>query len=100
MIKKDNLQVNSITYNNGIEFKKMDLLANWLDCMIYFCETYVSYQRDSNEYVNGIIRRRYKKGVNFSKVTNQEIEQLQNAINNMPRKIFNWLSSWEYKMSL
>ncbi|MGL4950763.1 MAG: IS30 family transposase [Mycoplasma sp.] len=100
LIKKNNLQVNSITCDNGIEFEKIGLLANWLDCMIYFCEPYASYQRGSNEHANGIIRRWYKKGTNFSEVTDQEIIELQNTINNMPRKIFNWLSSSEYKMSL
>ncbi|MGL4951863.1 MAG: hypothetical protein ACRC4L_02650 [Mycoplasma sp.] len=36
--------------------------------------------------MNDIIRRWYKKGANFSEVTDQEIEQIQNAINNIPRK--------------
>ena len=43
--------------NNGIEFSKIGLVAKRLKCIGYFCEPFPSYQRRSNEHVNGIIRR-------------------------------------------
>ncbi|MGL4951782.1 MAG: hypothetical protein ACRC4L_02225 [Mycoplasma sp.] len=79
--------------------REIGLLANWLNFMIYFCELYASYQRNSNEDVSGIIRRQCEKGSNFLEVTDQEIEEIQNPINNIPRKIFTWLSSSKYKIS-
>lgn len=100
MIKENNLLVKSITCDNGIEFEKIGLLANWLNVKIYFCEPYASYQRGSNEHVNGIIRRFYKKGTDFSEISDEEIFEVQNKINSMPRKIFDWKSSIEYKNSL
>lgn len=45
LIKKNNLKVKSITIYNGIEFSQIGLLAKWINCYIYFCEPYVSYQR-------------------------------------------------------
>lgn len=93
LVKSKNLKVKSITIDNGIEFSKIGILAKWINCHIYFCEPYASYQRGSNEHVNGIIRRFLKKGTNFSEISNDDILDIQNKINNMPREIFNWKSS-------
>lgn len=65
LIKKNNLKVKSITIDNGFEFSKIGLLAKWINCYVYFCEPYASYQRGSNEHVNGIIRRFWKKVLIF-----------------------------------
>ena len=37
LIKRNNLYVKSITIDNGIEFSKIDLLAKWIKCDVYFC---------------------------------------------------------------
>lgn len=101
LIKRNDLKVKSITVDNGIEFSKIGLLAKWLNCYIYFCEPYASYQRGSNEHVNGIIRRFWKKGTNFSELLDKEILETQDKINKMPREIFNWKSSFDlFKKSI
>ena len=56
---------------------------------------YVSYQKGSNEHLNGIIRRFYKKGFDFSTITDSNINDMQNQINHMSREIFNWKSSYD-----
>ena len=93
LIKRNNLCVKSITIDNGIEFSKIGLLSKWLKCIVYFCEPFASYQRGSNEHANGIIRRFWKKGTDFSKLSCSDILDTQNKINKMPREIFNWKSS-------
>ena len=60
---------------------------------MYFCEPYASYQRGSNENLNGLVRRIYKKKTNFNEITDEDIYNLQEKINNMPRQMFNWKSS-------
>lgn len=95
IIKNNNLDVKTITCDNGIEFEKIGILAHWINCKVYFCEPYASYQRGTNEHANGIVRRWYKKGTNFSEISDEEISNIQEQINNMPRKIFNWYSSSE-----
>lgn len=95
LIKSNDLIVKTITCDNGIEFEKIGLLAHWVNCKVYFCEPYASYQRGSNEHANGLVRRWFKKGTNFSEVSNEEIDKVQNMINNMPRKLFNWSCSSE-----
>ena len=95
LIKRNNLCVKSITIDNGIEFSKIGLLAKWLKCIVYFCEPFASYQRGSNEHVNGIIKKKKKKGTDFSLLSNNDILDTQNKINKMPREIFNWKSSYD-----
>lgn len=100
LIKENNLLVKTITCDNGIEFEKIGLLASWLDIVVYFCEPYASYQRGSNENANGLIRRMYRKGHDFTTVSQSELILLQDKINNMPRKIFGWQSSNQIKQEI
>lgn len=100
LIKENNLLVKTITCDNGIEFEKIGLLASWLDIVVYFCEPYASYQRGSNENANGLIRRTYRKGHDFTTVSQTELILLQEKINNMPRKIFGWQSSNQIKQEI
>jgi IS30 family transposase len=51
-----NINVRSITYDNGIEFNDYELTERKLDINIYFADTYASYQRGTNENTNGLIR--------------------------------------------
>ncbi|MDJ1647628.1 IS30 family transposase, partial [Mycoplasma phocimorsus] len=95
MIKHYNLIVKSITIDNGLEFEKIGILAKWLEITIYRAEPYASFQRGSNENWNGLIRREFKKGYNFNLITELDLLEVVNKINNMPREIFNWKSSQE-----
>lgn len=60
---------------------------------VYFCHPYSSWERGTNENTNGVIRRRFPKGTNFAAVTNAQIAQAENWINNYPRKILGYKSS-------
>ena len=85
----------SITSDNGFEFDKIGIWTKWLNCKVNYCNHYASYQRGSNENINGLVRRLYKKGTNFNGISDQEIYELQEKINNMPRKLLGWKSSNE-----
>lgn len=95
LVKSENLLVKSIAIDNGIEFARMGFLGKWLKCKIYYCQPYASYQRGSNENFNSLVRRALEKGTNFSLITDKEIKQIQDSINNMPRKIHGWKPSNE-----
>ena len=60
---------------------------------IYYCHPYSSWERGSNENANKLIRRFIKKGEDISQYTDRQIKDIENWINNLPRKIFNGLSS-------
>lgn len=50
----------------------------------------LSWQRESNENGNGLLREFYPKQTDLSKVTQQELRQKLELINNRPRKCLNW----------
>lgn len=60
---------------------------------VYYCHPYSSWERGSNENVNGMIRRRHPKGTDFSKVTPEEIAATESWINSYPRKILGYKSA-------
>lgn len=95
IIKTNNLTMKTITTDNGIEFEKNGLLAKWVNCKAYYCEPYASYQCDSNENFNGLIRRWYKKVFDFTLLSDEDIIEMQNKINNMSRKALGYKSSFE-----
>ena len=64
-LEENKLYVRSITSDNGLEFQRLGVLAKLLNFKAYYCEPYASYQRGSNENVNGLVRRWFKKRNKF-----------------------------------
>ena len=97
--RKFRLIFKSITFDNGTEFAAADMLER--SCInktiprtkVYFCHPYSSWERGSNEHVNGMIRRKHPKGTDFSKVSKEQLEATEKWINEYPRKIFGYKSS-------
>ena len=87
MLLKHKKKLKTITSDNGTEFAKHEQIAKLLNVSYYFADPYSSYQRGSNENINGIIRRHFPKGTDFSKVTEKELQEVIYLINHMPRKI-------------
>jgi IS30 family transposase len=47
---------------------------------------YSSWERGTNENTNGLIRRFFPKGTDFSKINIKQLKNAQNNLNNRPRK--------------
>lgn len=88
-------RVNSITSDNGKEFALHLKIARALRCDYFFCDPYSSWQRGSNEQVNGLVRRYYPKKTDFDLVSDAEIEMLELRLNNRPRKVLGYATPWE-----
>jgi IS30 family transposase len=76
----------TITSDNGKEFALHQEVSSALDIDFYFCDPYSSWQRGLNENTNGLIRRYLPKKTDFTTVSDKEIIQIQNDLNNRPRK--------------
>lgn len=93
----------TITCDNGCEFTDMQSIEKSIynkvmkRTKVYYCHPYNASERGSNENANKLIRRWVPKGSHISEFTDQYINELQDWINNYPRKIFNYLSANEYK---
>ena len=88
-------KINSITYDNGKEFYDFKRVEKALDATVYFADPYSSWQRGTNEHANGMIRRFFPKGTDFRSITNRQLKDAVDKINNRPRKILNYRTSAE-----
>lgn len=92
----------SITTDNGSEFLEYDLLRRSIRggsrFEIYYCHSYAAWEKGGNENHNRMIRRWYPKGTDFTEISQQEISQLQDWMNNYPRKLLGWKTPNEIAM--
>lgn len=82
--------VKSITVDNGSEFAYHHKLADETGIPTYFADPYSSWQRGTNEHFNGRIRKYLPKRTSFTDLTNEELCEIVEEINNRPRKILGW----------
>ncbi|AVP48981.1 IS30 family transposase [Williamsoniiplasma luminosum] len=95
LIHQYKLNIKSITKDNGMEFNSLFKLKEKYDFRLYTCNPYASSEKGTNENFNGIIRRTFPKGTNFSNIPDNEIQLVIERINKMPRMILGWKLSQE-----
>ena len=79
-------QVHTLTYDNGREFALHQEIAKELDASGYFAHPYHSWERGLNENTNGLIRQFFPKGKDLSEVTDAEVQEVMDKLNDRPRK--------------
>ena len=89
------LQVKTITFDNGKEFSQHIELDNKLSCTSYFANPHCSWKRGSNENFNGLLRQFLPKYQSLDKVTQEELQKIEDRLNYHPRKILDYLSPIE-----
>jgi IS30 family transposase len=82
--------VKTFTFDNGTEFALHDQIEEDLGVKVYFTHPYSPWERGLNENTNGLIRKFYPKGTDFSEVKDAELLHVQNLINERPRKSLNY----------
>ena len=80
----------SITFDNGLEFAEHRRVTTTIGTKVYFAKPYASWQRGSNEHVNGILRRYLPRQTNLDLLTDKELTSIVNQINDRPRKILDY----------
>ena len=86
----------SITTDNGPEFLELEKLRRSIHggvrFDVWYCHSYAAWEKGSNENHNRMIRRWFPKGTDFTKVTKKRVAEVQNWMNDYPRKILDWYS--------
>src|SRR4029079_8461437 len=80
----------SITYDNGPENAEHAVLNDDLGLASYFCEPYHSWEKGTVENTNGLIRRFIPKQTPFESLSDVLIVQLEDWLNDRPRKVLNF----------
>ncbi len=76
----------TFTSDNCKEFSKFKELEKELKVSCYFANPYHSWERGTNENTNGLLRRYFPKGTDFSKLTKEEVNKAVWSLNNRPKK--------------
>jgi IS30 family transposase len=79
-------RVHTITVDNGKEFCEHKQIAARLQARIYFAHPYASWERGLNENTNGLVRQYFPKKYDFARITDQKLQQVEDLLNNRPRK--------------
>ena len=85
----------SFTVDNGKEFAAHQELAEATGMKVYFCEPYSPWQRGTNENTNGLLRQFFPKGTSFADISDDDLQNIVELINNRPRKRLNFLTPFE-----
>ena len=88
--------VRSITFDNGLENAHHQRLR----LPTYFCDPYKSWQKGAVENTNGLIRQYFPKKTDFTKVTDNQIQFVEQRLNNRPRKILSYRTPNEIVQNL
>ena len=85
----------TITYDNGKEFSSHEKIAKAINIKCFFARPYHSCDRGLNEHTNGLVRQYLPKKTYFTVLTDKEILEIENKLNDRPRKVLGYLTPRE-----
>ena len=80
----------TLTSDNGSDNEDCQWVETELGVSVFFARPYHSWERGSNENSNGLLRRFFPKGTDWSIISDEDIFQAEYLINNRPRKRLGW----------
>ena len=85
----------TLTMDNGTENAGHEDITAQIGVNCYFARPYASWQRGTNEHINGLVRRHLPKATDFSKITDEQIARIEWLINNRPMKCLGFKTPFE-----
>jgi transposase, IS30 family len=85
----------SLTFDNGSENAFHLEIAHSVGIAVYFCHAYHSWEKGTVENGNGKVRRFLPKGTDFSSVTNEQLQEIEDLINGYPMECLNGMTPSE-----
>lgn len=89
------LPCQTITFDQGSEFADYKRIELGTKCKVYYCETRSPWQKGSNENMNGRLRRYLPRSADIDQITQSDLDQLAEKMNNLPRKCLGYLTPKE-----
>ena len=83
---RKNILIQTLTLDNGGEFSKHEDIAKCLRIDTFFCDPYSSYQKGSVENGNGVLRYNLPRSADIDSLSQKQINNLVDKINNRPMK--------------
>lgn len=90
----------TITFDNGTENASHVMISNAIQIKSYFAHPYHSWERGTNENMNGLIRQYIPKKTDLHSVSDEQLKIIELKLNNRPRKCLNYSTPYEIAHSL
>ena len=88
-------QTHTLTSDNGKEFALHQQIAEQLQATFFFSHPYSAWERGANENMNGLLRQYFPKTQSFKTVTDDQITNAMQRLNNRPRKTLAFRTPFE-----
>jgi IS30 family transposase len=79
-------RIKTMTFDNGTEFHDYKVLEKQFGIKCYFATPYHSWERGSNENLNGLVRQYLPKGMCMKLITQKDCNVIAKELNERPRK--------------
>jgi len=80
----------TLTWDNGKEMARHARITGQTGVQVYFADPHAPWQRGSNENLNGLLREYLPKGTDLSRYTPAQLQQIEDELNDRPRKRFGY----------
>lgn len=80
----------TITFDNGSENSRHMQFKKEYGIETYFCDPFCSWQKGGVENTNKLIRQYLPKHIDLTQLTDREVYDIQERLNNRPRKLLNY----------
>ena len=88
-------KVLTLTCDRGSEFAHDAVIENALSAQVYFADPHAPWQRGCNENYNGLLRQYFPRSRDFSTITSEELQKIEDVLNSRPRKRLDFLTPAE-----
>ena len=85
----------TITFDNGTEGAKHAEIKRGYGIKTYFCDPFASWQKGGVENANKLIRQYLPRSTDLSKLTDRDIYEIQEKLNNRPRRCLGYQTANE-----
>lgn len=82
--------VKSLTFDNGGEGARHNELKREFNLKTYFCDAYAPWQKGGVENMNSRLRQYLSRKINLENITDHQLYEIQERLNNRPRKGLNY----------
>jgi transposase, IS30 family len=80
----------TLTWDRGTEMARHARVTAETGIQVYFADPHAPWQRGSNENLNGLLREYLPKGTDLSAYTPAQLQDIEDELNDRPRKRFGY----------
>lgn len=85
----------TLTYDQGQEMAQHKIFTKDTNISVYFAHPHSPWERGTNENTNGLLRQYFPKGTDFTKISKEQLKEVQDELNDRPRKALDWYTPHE-----